>query len=183
MRASRSPLTWRASLSDQAPPRAIRSPTMKVALVFLLVALAMTFLPTATASDEDEAKRAAVALVWENVYGQYGKVWATLHPRYQRVTTRAFWESCKRKYAARHARIEWLSVKATDAYPDRVTLPLLGTIRVTAVTLLAKINERYPYASGTFIDTHLWVKVGSQWKGLWTTEQYRAYKARRCPAT
>lgn len=156
---------------------------MKLALVLVVVALAVTAVPAATASKEDEAKRVAVAAVWENIHAQYGKVWATLHPRYQRVTTRAFWESCKRKYAARHARIEWISVKALDAYPDRVTLPLLGPIRVTAVTLTAVIKDRYPdYLSGTFVDTHLWVKVGSQWKGLWTPEQYRAYKAHRCPA-
>jgi hypothetical protein len=155
---------------------------MKLALVLVVVALAVTVVPAATASKEDEAKRVAVALVWANVHAQYGKVWATLHPRYQRVTTRAFWESCKRKEATKIERFEWLSVKAIDAYPDRVTLPLLGPIRVTAVTLSAEVKERYPYASGTFIDTHLWVKVGTQWKGLWTPKQYRAYKAHRCPA-
>ena len=71
---------------------------------------------------------------------------------------------------------------AIDAYPDRVTLPLLGTIRVTAVTLSGE-DHSTPTPSGTIIDTHLWVKVGSQWKALWTPEQYRAYKAHRCPAT
>jgi len=153
--------------------------------LFALVLVGLVLLTVcgeATASDEGSAKRVAVALVWANVHAQYGKVWATLHPRYQRVTTRAFWERCKRKAAQEIETFEWLSVRAIDAYPDRVTLPLLGTIRVTAVTLVANVNHRYPYASGTFFDTHLWVKVGSQWKGLWTTEQYRAYKAHRCPA-
>jgi hypothetical protein len=152
---------------------------MKLALVLVVVALAVTVVPAATASKEDEAKRAAVALVWANVHAQYSKVWATLHPRYQRVTTRAFWESCKRKHAQKWAGIAWYSVRAIDAYPDLVTLPLLGTIRVTAVTLQANIGDPNP---GTIIDTHLWVKVGSQWKGLWTPEQYRAYRAHRCPA-
>jgi hypothetical protein len=157
---------------------------MRRAFAFVLIGLALLAVSgTATASDEGDAKRVAVALVWANIHAQYGKVWATLHQRYQRVTTRAFWESCKRKYAAKHAGIEWLSVKAIDAYPDRVTLPLLGPVRVTAVTLVAEIKAPYPdYFSGTYSDTHLWVKVGSQWKGLWTTEQYRAYKAHRCPA-
>jgi hypothetical protein len=154
---------------------------MRWVFAFVLVGLVLlTVCGAATASDEGDAKRAAVALVWENAYGQYGKVWATLHPRYQRVTTRAFWQSCKRKLAAKRG-VELSQVRAIDAYPDRVTLPLLGTIRVIAVTLQAKITDSQG-GSGTAIDTHLWVKVGSEWKGLWTTEQYRAYKAHRCPA-
>jgi hypothetical protein len=153
---------------------------MKVALVLVVVALAVTVVPTATASKEDEAKRTAVALVWANVHADYGEVWAHLHPRYQRVTTRAFWESCKRKLAAKRG-VTWIEVRAIDAYPDRVTLPLLGTIRVTAVSLQATVEDRNG-TFGTASDTHLLVKVGSEWKGLWTPEQYRAYKAHRCPA-
>jgi len=155
---------------------------MKAALVLVVVALAATVVPAATASKQDEAKKAAVALVSANIHAQYGKVWASLHPRYRLVTTRAFWESCKRKEAQKRAWIEWGSIRAIDAYPDRVTLPLLGTIRVTAVTLLAEIADAAG-TPGTIIDTHLWVKLGSHWKGLWTPEQYRAYKAHRCPKT
>jgi len=153
---------------------------MKLALVLVVMALAATVVPVATASKEDEAKRVAAALVWANIHAQYGRVWATLHPRYQLVTTRAFWETCKRKQAQKWAGIGWDSIRAIDAYPDRVTLPLLGTIRVTAVTLLAEITDSKG-GKGTIIDTHLWLKVGSQWKGLWTPEQYRAYKSHRCP--
>jgi hypothetical protein len=155
---------------------------MKVGFVLVVVALAVTVVPAATASKEEEAKTVAVALVWANVHAEYGKVWATLHPRYQRVTTRAFWESCKRKQAQKRAWIQWVSIRAINTYPDRMKLPLLGTIRLTAVTLLATIFDASGNP-GTIIDTHLWVKVGSRWKGLWTTEQYRAYKAHRCPAT
>jgi hypothetical protein len=154
---------------------------MKVALVLVVVVLAATAVPAATASKEDEAKRVAVALVYANVSAQYGAVWAYLHPRYQRVTTRAFWESCKRKLADKRG-VEFFDVRAIDAYPDRVTLPLLGTTRVTAVTLQAKFVDRQG-GFGTASDTHLWVKVGSEWKALWTLEQYRAYKAHHCPAT
>ena len=154
---------------------------MKVALVFVVVALAVTVVPAATASKEDEAKRVAVALVYANINAQYGAVWAYLHPRYQRVTTRAFWESCKRKLAEKRG-IEFFDVRAIDAYPDRVTLPRLGTIRVIAVTLEARFVGHEQRGAGIASDTHLWVKVGSEWKALWTPEQYRAYKAHRCPA-
>ena len=104
---------------------------------------------------------------------------AFLHPRYQRATTRAFWESCKRKAAAKQTGIEWLSIKAIDAYPDRVTLPLLGTIPVIAVTVEAKFT--YLGTKHTVSDTNYWAKVVPQWKGFWKPEQYRAYKAHRCP--
>jgi hypothetical protein len=154
---------------------------MKPALVLLMVVLAMTVVPAATASKEGEAKRVAVELVYANANAQYGKVWAYLHPRYQRVTTRAFWESCKRKLAEERG-VVFFDVQAIDAYPDRVTLPLLGTTRVIAVTLEAKMIDHQRTVGVTY-DTHLWVKVGSEWKGLWTPEQYRAYKAHRCPAT
>jgi hypothetical protein len=153
---------------------------MRRIVALALVGLVLIVCQAAAAANEDDAKKAAVALVYENIHAQYGKVWATLHPRYQRVTTRAFWESCKRKEAQKRAGIGWYSVRAIDAYPDRMKLPLLGTVRVTAVTLLARITDRTG-VTGTIIDTHLWVKVGSHWKGLWTPEQYRAYKAHRCP--
>jgi hypothetical protein len=155
---------------------------MKLAFFLVMVVLAMTVVPAATASKEDEAKRVAVALVYANVNARYGTVWAYLHPRYQRVTTRAFWESCKRKLAEERG-VEFFHIRAIDAYPDRVTLPLLGTTRVIAVTLQAKFVDPHQQGVGMASDTHLWVKVGSEWKGLWTSEQYRAYKAHRCPAT
>ena len=154
---------------------------MKVALVLVVVALAVTVVPGATASNEDEAKRVAVARVYANAEADYEEIWAYLHPRYKRVTTRAFWESCKRKLAEKRG-LEFFHIRAIDAYPDRVTLPLLGTIRVIAVVLQAELVDRRG-DHGTASDTHLWVKVGSEWKELWTPEQYRAYKAHRCPTT
>ena len=156
--------------------------TTRVVLIAVgVVTLAVTAVPAATASKEAEAKRVAVALVWANVNADYGTVWAYLHPRYKRVTTRAFWESCKRKLAAKRG-VTWIDVRALSDYPDRVKLPLLGTIRVTAVTLQGKFADR-TRGFGTASDTHLVVKIGSEWKALWTPEQYRAYKAHRCPAT
>ena len=56
----------------------------------------------------------------------------------------------------------------------------MGTISVTAVTIEAKVD--YLGAKRTISDTNYCVKVGSAWKGFWKPEDYRAYKARRCPA-
>jgi hypothetical protein len=139
------------------------------------------FVPVAqTRSSGGNVKKVALGVVAANIRGEYGKVWPLLHPRYQLVTTRAFWESCQRKKAASQTGIEWLSIKATDAYPDRVTLPLLGNVRVTAVTIEAKIE--YLGSRHTVTDTNYWIKIGSRWRGTWKPEVYRAYKAHRCPA-
>jgi hypothetical protein len=133
-------------------------------------------------SGGEDVKKVAVDLVWANIHAQYGQVWARLHPSYQQVTTRAFWGSCQLEVAAQAAELEWVSVKATDAYPDRVKRPLLGTVPVTVVTIQAqaKINGKTPI---TFTDTNYWVKVGSSWRALWKPDTYAAYSARGCPAT
>ena len=85
------------------------------------------------------------------------EVWPLLHPRYQRVTTRAFWEACQRKRARKPAGDKWLSVKATAAYPARVTLPLLGSIPVVAVIVEAKI--KHLGSTQTVRDTHYWAPL------------------------
>jgi hypothetical protein len=125
-------------------------------------------------------KQLQVAQTWASIRGQYGRVWPLLHPQYQRVTTRAFWEACQRKRARKTAGVEWLSVKATAAYPDRVTLPLLGSIPVVAVSF--EVKSKYLGSTKTVRDTHYWATLNSNWVGLWDPETYRAYKAHRCPA-
>ena len=47
---------------------------------------------------------------------------------------------CQRKRARKTAGAEWLSVKVTGAYPDRVTLPLLGRIPVVVFSVEAKFK-------------------------------------------
>ena len=151
--------------------------------VFAALIVAAVVVPVAeTRSSDEDVKKVAVALVWANINAQYGKVWPRLHPRYQRVTTRAFWENCQRKAGTKAAGTEWLSIKATDSFPDRLSFPLLGTLRVTAVTIEARIVT-YLGTRHTVRDTRYWIKLGSTWRGLWQAETYRAYKAHRCPPT
>ena len=126
-----------------------------------------------------DVRKVAVDLVWANIRGQYGRVWPRLHPRYQRVTTRAFWEACQRKQSAQTAGVEWLSIRATDAYPDRVRLPLLGRVNVTAVTISARVE--YLGTRRTITDTNYWILLRGVWRGLWQPETYRAYARHRCP--
>src|SRR5262245_42749682 len=107
---------------------------MRVVACVVVVCLSLVFANSVPAAAKyDQWRQLQVALAWANIRGQYGKVWPLLHPRYQRVTTRAFWEACQRKRARQTAGVKWISVKATQAYPDRITLPLLGSIPVVAV--------------------------------------------------
>ena len=46
---------------------------------------------SASSTQYELLKQLQVAQTWSSIRGQYGKVWPLLHPRYQRVTTRAFW--------------------------------------------------------------------------------------------
>jgi hypothetical protein len=143
--------------------------------------LALAAPATVSASAKYELlKQLQVEQTWASIRGQYGKVWPLLHPRYQRVTTRAFWEACQRKHAQKTAGVEWLSVKATAAYPDRVTLPLLGSIPVVAVSF--EVKSKYLGRTKTVRDTHYWttLKPNSGFVGLWDPETYRAYNAHRC---
>jgi hypothetical protein len=101
--------------------------------------------------------------------------------RYQHVTTREFWESCQRKAASANSGVEWLSIRVTSTYPDRLRFPLLGLTSVTAVTVTARIE--YLGAKHTISDTNYWVRVAGKWRGLWKPEQYHAYARKRCPPT
>ena len=157
---------------------------MRAVACVAVLCLSFVFAGTVAASAKyEDLKKFQVALTWANIRGQYGKVWPLLHPRYQRVTTRAFWEACQRKRAQKRAGVEWISVKATDAYSDRITLPLLGSISVVAVSIEAKL--KYRGTTQTVRETHYWTQYGKwgTWAGLWEPPTYRAYKAHRCPSS
>ena len=146
----------------------------------VVLCLSLVFAGTVAASAKWELlKELQVRMTWANIRGQYGFVWPLLNPQYQRVTTRAFWEACQRKRARQTAGVKWISVKATAAYPDRITLPLLGSIPVVAVSVEAKI--KYLGSTRTVRDTFYWLSGDRGFTSLWDPATYRAYKAHRCP--
>lgn len=154
-------------------------------VVATVIASLVLAVPAAARTDASSGQSAGSFLVevsWGNVRAQYGKVWSKLHPRYQRVTTRAFWESCQRKRDKDTAGLEVHSIKAIEEYPDTVTLPLLGRIKVRAVTLEMRYSHPLLGNNRKQTDTVYAVKWGSTWKGLWEPETYAAYAKRRCPA-
>jgi hypothetical protein len=156
---------------------------MKSLVVF--AAAALLLVAPATASQRgDSAEAVAVNVSHWNSEGQFGKVWDTLHPAYQRIAGRSFWQSCKVKQAnslsAMGIEFDAGSVHATDSFTDTITLPVLGRVNVTAVTLAAKFKLSGKVHSVT--DTVNLTKVNGKWKGLWSPADYKAYKAHRCPA-
>jgi hypothetical protein len=152
---------------------------MKIAAL-LVASIVAVALATTAAARSKSAEAFAVATSWQNINGQYGRVWPKLHPRYQRVTTREKWEACQRKRDRETVEWEWLSLRATDSYPDARRLPLLGYVRFTAVSMVGRI--RHPvYGTRTIRDTLNYMRIGGRWKGLWEPTTYRAYRAGRCP--
>jgi hypothetical protein len=75
--------------------------------------------------------------------------------------------------------VKWTSVKATDAHPDRITLPLFGSIPVVAISVEATFT--YLGSTGTVRDTFYWGYGDREYTSLWDPATYRAYKAHRCP--
>ena len=145
-----------------------------------MVALAALVAVSSAAAGNDP-KSLTLEVTNANLRGQYGKVWPRLHPRYRAVTTRSFWESCQRKRGSDRAGAEFLSLKVTETYPDRITLPLLGRLGVTAVSIEARV--KYLGETTTVRDTVYVTKVSGTWFGLWDPETYRSYKAKRCPTS
>jgi hypothetical protein len=147
--------------------------------ICVIAGIALTACTMSSAAEQD-VRKLTVATTWASIRGQYGKVWPVIHPVYQRAVGRTRWEECQRKAARARAGAEWLSIKATDDYPDRLAFPLLGTISARAVSVEARID--YLGSRHTIRDTLYWTKLSGQWRGLWDRATYRAYKAGRCPS-
>lgn len=156
---------------------------LQVKLALAAVAAVLVF---GTAHEAAQARPAgsdprslAVQVVKWNFLGEYGRIWQMLDPRFQRITTRTFWENCKRKNAP--AGVTLKSIKAIDSYPDQISLPVVGKLKVTAVAL--EMRYTHPALQGvqTAHDTVYWERYRGQWKGLWTLADYQAYSHHRCP--
>ena len=152
----------------------------------LLVGIAALLLVTPasakpTAGSGQSASSFMVEVLWNDVRAQYGKVWGKLHPRYQKVTTRAFWESCQRTKDGDAAGLVVHSVRATNEYADEIRFPLLGTQKVRAVTLEMRYSHPLLGKNRKLTDTVYAVRWGATWKALWEPTTHSAYAKHRCP--
>jgi hypothetical protein len=146
----------------------------------LMVVVVLASAVPATAMAGDSPGTVEQNVVRWNFAGQYGRIWQTLHPAYQKVVSRSFWQACKVASANKTASVDFASLDITDTYADTLTFPVLGRLDVTAVT--ASMKYKYLGTTHTTADTVYFIRVGGQWKGLWDTATYKAYKAHRCPA-
>lgn len=150
-----------------------------IALGAVLVTLACGLAGARASGAGSDPRSLAVQVVKWNFLAEYGRIWQLLDPRYQRLTTRTFWETCKRKNAGQGLQLK--SIKAIDSYPDSLSLPVVGKVKVVAVALEMKYT--HPSLSGvqTANDTVYWERYQGQWRGLWTVADYKAYSNHRCP--
>jgi hypothetical protein len=152
----------------------------------LLVGIAALLLVTSasaepTARSGQSASSFMVEVLWNDVRAQYGTGWGKLHPRYQKVTTRAFWEYCQRIRDRDAAGLVVHAVKATNEYAAELKFPLLGTQKVRAVTLEMRYSHPLVGKNRKLTDTVWVVRWGATWKVMWETTTYGAYAKHRCP--
>jgi hypothetical protein len=154
-------------------------------LTFLAVSLTLVVAVPPAASSfpaQTSPQELAVNVIEWNLDQQFGRVWSVLHPRYQRVVKRSFWEGCKwRQAEGQLVGMTMKSVRAVDSYAATITLPLLGKKHVRAVTLELKYTQPSVKGTQTARETQYFTQVGGEWKGLWDAATYGAYKAHRCP--
>lgn len=129
-------------------------------------------------SDPDaRVKQLSVDAMWASVHGDYGKLWSYLPPRYRALTTRAHWESCRRKGGTPKG-FKWLSFKAVSVEVQSLKLAIFGQHEVKVVTVTGKFSYKGKAMSGS--NDLYWAYLDGQWRGLWSPAQVAAYKAGRC---
>jgi len=151
-----------------------------VSLIALLGTSAALAVP-AKASPDDDLRALAAKLVRWNSRGEWQKSWAFLHPRYQAVTTRAFWVACQQKRDAAGPSIVVRSVTIGTPHLSSATLPLLGQTDLT----LVKVTLRYSIAGSKKLQSvtgdSKWTQYRGEWRGLWDAKTYQSYSHHRCP--
>jgi hypothetical protein len=128
-----------------------------------------------------DLKKLTADLFSAKTRGQLDKPWAYVHPRYKRVVSRAFYDSCLRKQLARLARYNYklLSTDTAEVHPFRMSLPPFGMIKVYPVTVTAHIEAMGQKKTDT--NTEYWTRVKGQWRTVWAPSMYFAAVKHRCP--
>jgi hypothetical protein len=126
-------------------------------------------------NEEDRAAGAAVKSVVEREYvGAYADVWNDLHPRHQRLVTRAEYEECRRGIDIEGTLESVLIVDVSDE-------PL------TVYGLRPRTPSKAVRASVTtdeteFTDTYHVVLVGDRWRWVLSDAAARGFARTDCPA-
>ena len=149
---------------------------MSVARILATVVLALLAGGCALSeNEEDREAGAAVKRVVEQEYvGAYGDVWDTLHPRHQRLVTRAEYDECRRgiDVAGTLESVLILDVKdePLTVYGLRPRTPSKA-VEVRVTTDESEFNATY----------HV-VKVGEAWRWVLNDRAARGFARTDCPA-
>jgi hypothetical protein len=148
----------------------------------LLAALALVAVAVpATAWAATSPAQRAVQVAKLSLKGNHGQRWDALHPKYKAVVSKARFVACERKAAAGLGKIKVIGVQAEGTSVYHVTLPLLGAVDVNDVTLAITFRRSADKANQLAEVESFWVANRGRWVHVYTPDEYKAYKAGKCP--
>jgi hypothetical protein len=148
----------------------------------LLAALALVAVAVpATAWAATSPAQRAVQVAKLSLKGNHGQRWDALHPKYKAVVSKARFVACERKAAAGLGKIKVIGVQAEGTSVYHVTLPLLGAVDVNDVTLAITFRRPADKANQLAEVESFWVANRGRWVHVYTPDEYKAYKAGKCP--
>ena len=126
-------------------------------------------------NEEDHTAGAAVKRVVEQEYvGAYGEVWETLHPRHQRLVSRADYEECRRGIDVA-GTLE--SVLILDVEDEPLTI-----YGLRPRTPSKAVEVRVTTDETEFTATYHAVRVGGTWRWVLSDRAARGFARTDCPA-
>lgn len=102
--------------------------------------------------------------------GQNGRRWDDLHPAQQAIVSKEQFITCTQDDSFPVDDID-----ATEEFPETVTVPEVGEVETTAVTVEYSIGERSDAITMHFL------QVDDAWKWFITPDDLAAFAAGECP--
>jgi hypothetical protein len=152
---------------------------LRLGVVAVLAVAAMAG-PTAGGAVVTPTQR-AVQVATLSLKGQHGQRWEALHPKYRAVVSKARFVACETKAAAGLGKLTIKGVAAEGTSVFHVTLPLLGAVDVNDVTLAVTFRRGAAKQDQIAEVESLWVANRGHWVHALTPDEYKAYKADKCP--
>jgi hypothetical protein len=118
----------------------------------------------------------------QNVLGQYGRSWDSLHPFHQAVVSRSRYVDCQSRGDEDTAGYTVDKTEVLDQYDEPVRIPgQPKDVPSKAVTLRLSVGSPLLKKPVKYTRTVHAVAVNGEWRWILPPEDYRAYKAHRCP--
>jgi hypothetical protein len=116
----------------------------------------------------------------QSILGQFGRSWETLYPSHQAVASRSEYVDCE----SRNQNFQGFDkVEVVDQYEEPTRIP--GETKdtpSTAVTIRLTVSGPGYDKPQTVNSTVHAIPLNGEWRWTLPTEDYRAYKANRCPS-